>query len=88
MGTVTRMSLSMAIWMRSTWRSSSVAGSTWSSLIMASRTLGVERRLLKMVFSASLRLHDPDDVLLIQGQGDAGHGLSPYRMAGMNPRLS
>ena len=50
MGMVTRMTLSMAIWMRSAWMSSSLTGSIWSSRIIASR-ISPPNPTLKSVFS-------------------------------------
>ncbi len=49
-GTVTRMGLSMEIRTRSAWRISSVVGSTWRSLIMASVSAAPSASL-KIVFS-------------------------------------
>ncbi len=85
MGMVTRMTLSMAIWMRSAWMSSSLTGSIWSSRIIASR-ISPPNPTLNSVFSRGLGLHDPDDVLLFEGEGNAGRGL-PVQDGGDAPQF-
>ena len=64
-GTTTRMALSMAIWIRSAWRISSVVGSIWTVLDHDVLLLPGETDLEEGVLSA-LRLQDLDDVLFVQ----------------------
>src|SRR3989304_1948171 len=82
-GTFTRMALSMEIWIRSAWMSSSVLESIWTSLNIASWTLE-SKATLKIVFSPVSDFKIRMTSFFARTRGTVTVP-SPYRTAGIRP---